>query len=109
MVRATFRILSQARADSPSSSIAEVSIEICSFVNWQNFLICELVIAAFTRSVRPYGAKRRFCISLAASTLLRISAEDSPFEAFARSLTGRAEASTWMSILSSSGPETLAL
>ena len=108
-MRETFRILSHARADSPSSSIAAVSIAVCEPSSAQNFAICAPVIAALTFAARFNPANLRFWISLAASTRARISADVSFFAAFARSLIGSAEASTCMSILSSMGPDTRAL
>ncbi len=109
IVRDTFNILSHARADSPSSSIAASRIELCSGARTQYLRICAGVIAAFVLFAMENFANHAFWISRAASTRFLISAEDSDFWLLLRSLIGNAEASTCMSMRSKSGPEILAL
>ena len=107
-MRETFKILSHALADKFSSSIADERSKACSSSSAQNFLISDVVIVAFIFATLSVFAKRSCWILRACTTRFLISAEDSPALALRKSSIGNAEASTWISILSSNGPESLA-
>ena len=107
-MRDTFSILSQARADRLSSSIAADNIEACSSSSSQNFLISAVSIMALIFKIFPDFENLSDWIFLAAITRFLISADGSPSPRERKSSTGSADASTCMSILSSRGPEILA-
>src|SRR5690606_34995 len=106
MVRETFNILSYARADRLSFSIAVFNKLEHALSRWQIFFSILLLICAL-QCTSSFPAYRCSCNFLAAITRCLIPAESSVDLAFASSLNATGVTSTCRSMRSRSGPETL--